>query len=537
MVTENGKLLSMKKIKKRVWVISLFLVLLGSLLFNLIFVSDIPITQPNVNHKEVNSLELTKDTLNDHLNNRLAIIEQGRLVVKENRSDSLSNLIEIYFERFKSNSKSPLTPIIFLAGGPGSASSNIGRTEYFFLFKELSNYADVILLDQRGVGNSIPNLSCRNSLDTPTDITKNIQEEILIDLIKKCKECADEFIDMGIELQAYNSYESVLDIEDLRLALDYDTISLYGYSYGTELAQLYIKNFEENVDKAILAGPMAPDHGLKLPLEVQGQFEKMDSLIKLDKKLSKYIPDFMQLVKDTHEDLNANPRFVQVPLQDAFDQDNASERFLGDLVSKVRPTWNMTLTHDHLQMIISDQIGKDQWLRDFPSFYYQIGQDSCRDVGNQLRNFRRRRLPNALFFTANAATGYTNERLSLSKDQEKGSVFSHFGISYGRYPEVYAAFGVEKIKELNAAVSASTKTLLINGTLDGRTPPNFTEDVAKRFPNHTRIIVENAGHNSLIDNAIMKQMITFIKNDSLDKQIKIHRKVEFKPPVNSRLYF
>ncbi|WP_298902560.1 alpha/beta fold hydrolase [uncultured Psychroserpens sp.] len=522
------------KIKKRIWVLLIVLGLGGYLLYNVIFVSDIPITEPNVNHKDINTLEITKDTLHDYLNNRLAVIEQGKLVVLEDQLDSISNHIELYFERFKCTSESPLTPIVFLAGGPGSASTSIGRSEYFYLFRALSKYADVILLDQRGVGNSIPNLSCRNSLDTPTEITHNVQQQILKDLVAKCKECANEFLDLGIDLSAYNSYQSVLDIENLRQALGYRKISLYGYSYGTELAQLYIKYFQENVDKVILAGPLGPDHGLKLPLEVQGQFEKMDSLIKIDKKLSKYIPDFMQLVKSTHSGLQAQPKFIQVPLQDAFDQDDTSERFLGDIISKVRPTWDMTLTDEHLQMMVSDQIGKDQWIKDFPSFYYQISQDNCRDVGNLLRNFRRRRLPNALFFTANAASGYTDERWEMAKKHEQSSVFSHFGISYGRFPEVYNAFGVKKINNLNTPVSAPTKTLLIGGTLDGRTPPNQVEDMIKRFPNYNRIIVENAGHNGLLDNDIMNTIVAFIKEDSLKKQVVIHRKLEFKSPVPYR---
>ena len=522
------------KIKKRVWVLLIVLGLGGYFLYNVVFVSDIPITEPNVNHKKVNALKITKDTLHDYLNNRLAIIEQGRLVVLEDQLDTLSNHIELYFERFKCTSENPLNPIVFLAGGPGSASTDVGRSEYFFLFRELSKYADVILLDQRGVGNSIPNLACRNSLDTPTEITSNIQEEILKDLVAKCKECANDFTEMGINLSAYNSYQSVLDIESLRRALGYEKLSLYGYSYGTELTQLYIKYFEDSVDKAILVGPLGPDHGVKLPLEVQGQFEQMDSLIRLDKKLSKYVPDFMQLVRATHDSLQVQPEFVQVPLQDAFDQDDASERFLGDVISKVKPTWDMILTDDHFQMVVSDQIGKDQWIENFPRFYYQMSQDNYREVGNLLRNFRRRRLPNALFFTANAASGYSVERWEMAKEQAETSVFSHFGISYGRYPEVYKAFGVEKIKSLNNPVSANTKTLIIGGTLDGRTPPSFVEDIVKRFPNNNRIIVQNAGHNGLLDNDIMKTIIAFIKEDSLKKQHVLHRKIEFKSPVPYR---
>ena len=71
---------------------------------------------------------------------------------------------------------------------------------------------------------------------------------------------------------------------------------------------------------------------------------------------------------------------------------------------------------------------------------------------------------------------------------------------------------------------------MINGTLDGRTPPKYTKDIIDRFPNHNRIIVENAGHNDLLDNKIMTGIISFVM-DSLTSNIIIHRDIKFSPPV------
>ncbi len=104
-----------------------------------------------------------------------------------------------------------------------------------------------------------------------------------------------------------------MDIEAVRKALGYDKITLYGYSYGTELAQLYIKYFEKSVHKAILAGALGPDHGLKLPNDVQAQYQKMDALIKQDKKLSTYIPGFLDLIQNTHNSIKNNPVDVKIP--------------------------------------------------------------------------------------------------------------------------------------------------------------------------------------------------------------------------------
>ena len=524
-----------KKLSKRKRIIyligGLILVLGGTAMYMVVFVSDIPKTQPNVNYKALNNLEISKDTLHDHLNNDLGVIETGRLVVKEGREGTNSNFIELYFERFKTTATEPLPPIFFLAGGPGSSSTRVGKTPYFFLFKELSKYADVVLLDQRGIGKSIPNLECRNSLDLPVDITENVQEEIMKDLLDKSKECANEFADMGINLGAYNSYESALDIDAVRKALGYSEITLYGYSYGTELAQVYIKYFESNVHKAILAGSLAPDHGLKLPSDVQSQYVKMDSVIRQDKKLSKYIPSFLDLIESTHDSIKNAPVNVKIPIKDAFGENpSGAENTLANVISIFRPTINMTLTETHLQMMVSDKVGQDNAMERLPSLYYKMSQGNYREIGNNLRNFKRRRLPNALFFTVNGASRYTDELWDKSLEQEKSTIFSHFGISYGRYPEVYAAFKTSKIDGLSAPVYGNTEILFINGELDGRTPLRLTDSIANRFPNNKRITIQNTGHDRLLNNQVMAGIIEFL-NDSLTKDIRIKRTITFKPPV------
>ena len=516
--------------RKKIWIPAIILAGLLIYLYNLVFVSDIAFTEPNVNDKKVDSLAIGSTILSNKWADTMTV-DSGRLVIKETRSDANSNHIEVSFIRIKSTAEKPLSPIFFLAGGPGSSSTSVATTNYFYLFKELSKYSDIVLMDQRGTGGSIPNLDCRNFLETPKEITTNVQRQILNDLVRKCKECADEFWGMGINLNAYNSAESAKDIDDLRNALGYNKISLYGYSYGTELAQIYIKKFRNRVDKAILAGSLAPDHGLKLPSEADYQFQKMDSLIKLDPKLVKYVPDFARMIKSVHRELQKDPKFIQVKVQDALDDDASFvEKRLVNLVSTVNPHFEMFLTQDHIQMMVADNIGLDRWISKFPSFYYRMSQGEYDEVGLMLRNFSRRRLPNAIFFTVNAASGYSEERWQMSQSQSDTSLVSHFGLSYGRYPEVYNAFGVEEINDMNDPVLGDTKVLFIGGSLDGRTPPNLTDVLTRRFPNHYRIMVHNAGHNNLLNEDIKDEIILFLQ-DSLKANINTQVKLEFDNPV------
>src|SRR5688500_417789 len=90
--------------------------------------------------------------------------ERGHLMVRENRKKPNSNLIELVFVRFKSIADKPGYPTVYLDGGPGSSATNIANVpEYMRAFQKLREVGDVILLDQRGVGRSKPNLTHRAS--------------------------------------------------------------------------------------------------------------------------------------------------------------------------------------------------------------------------------------------------------------------------------------------------------------------------------------------------------------------------------------
>src|SRR5262245_56108841 len=100
--------------------------------------------------------------------------ELGRLFVRENRSNPKSNLIQLAFVRLKSTAQQPGYPVVYLDGGPGSSAINIARApEYMRAFTKLREVGDVILLDQRGIGRSKPNLSRLAAEPLPVDVFAN----------------------------------------------------------------------------------------------------------------------------------------------------------------------------------------------------------------------------------------------------------------------------------------------------------------------------------------------------------------------------
>jgi pimeloyl-ACP methyl ester carboxylesterase len=518
--------------RKRILIPLIFLVLiLGFYTYARIQLgTNIPKTKPNVNHQRLGDLSLANEILTNRWGDTMQV-EGGRLTVAEQRSKTDGNLVEIAFQRIQTQHSNPLPPIVFLAGGPGSPGTGVGQSIYFYLFQKLSEYADIILIDQRGTGSSIPNLRCRNSAALPTDITENVKTEILKSLKEKCKECAEEFLNMGIHLPSYNSKESADDIEDIRKALGYDEITLYGYSYGTSLAQEYIRSYEKYVSKAILAAPLTPDLSVKSPKLASKQFEYMDSLMKMDPRMTNYIPDFTEMVTEVHKRLKNQSEFIQIPLMDAVDEGDGRIGYaIFKGISMIKPHWELTLTDEHFQMMIASRIGQDLWITNLPALYYKISQGDYQDVGNWLRNFRRQEMPSALYFTVNGAINCTEETWDSYITESDDAILSHFGLSFGRYKELFDAFEVVPLYGQNHPVSGETPMLLIGGLADGRTPPSNMDTLSQRFPDSRFIKVANTGHNNLMDEEIMEGIITFL-HDSLTQDILLNREVIFGSPV------
>ena len=153
--------------------------------------------------------------------------ERGHLMVRENRKNPNSNLIELVFVRLKSTGDKPGYPTVYLDGGPGSSATGIANVpDYMRAFHKLREVGDVILLDQRGVGRSKPNLSHLASASLPLDVFAD-REVALRTFKERAGAAADYFRSKGIDILAYNTIESAHDVDDLRKALGVEKLNLH----------------------------------------------------------------------------------------------------------------------------------------------------------------------------------------------------------------------------------------------------------------------------------------------------------------------
>ena len=144
-------------------------------------------------------------------------------------------------------------PIFVIAGGPGQGAISLA-SEVMPLFTRLNDSRDVVFLDQRGTGESAP-LDC----DDDTQPLQMLFEDALPErLVRKC------LAGLDADPRQYVTPVAMEDLDEVRAALGYDKINLWGGSYGTRAALEYVRRHDDHVRTVTLDG-VAPST-MKLPL-------------------------------------------------------------------------------------------------------------------------------------------------------------------------------------------------------------------------------------------------------------------------------
>lgn len=176
----------------------------------------------------------------------------GYLAVPENRADPRSIYVNLAVAIIHASGAQPRTdPILYLEGGPGGSA--LADPDYW-LESLLHTSRDIILLDQRGTGFSIPSLDCPE-----TDAYANEEDSGYDSVVEAATACRDRLTLDGVDLSQYNSANSAADVEDLRLALGIDKWNLYGVSYGTRLALTVMRDFPAGVRAVVLDSVYPPN--------------------------------------------------------------------------------------------------------------------------------------------------------------------------------------------------------------------------------------------------------------------------------------
>ena len=142
-------------------------------------------------------------------------------------------------------------PMFFLSGGPGDAPSFNAR---FFgrVFEGIRQTRDLVLVDLRGTGKSAA-LTCPE-LARPGNGGAYDQDMMNMAAIRACRARLEQRAD----LRFYTTELAVDDLEEVRQAMGYAQINLYGTSYGSRVAQVYMRRHPSSLRAVTMKGIVPP---------------------------------------------------------------------------------------------------------------------------------------------------------------------------------------------------------------------------------------------------------------------------------------
>ncbi len=168
------------------------------------------------------------------------------LAVPLDPASAEGDLFDLFVARIPSRVANALPdPLLLITGGPGQSTVDF-YMQYRGVFAPVRRNRDLILVDQRGTGRSADGFQCETPADLDFQITR--QEGLVESLTADC------LAELEHDPAFFTTSVAVQDLEAVRRALGVEQWNIYGVSYGTRVAQHYLRRFPERVRSIILDG-------------------------------------------------------------------------------------------------------------------------------------------------------------------------------------------------------------------------------------------------------------------------------------------
>jgi len=188
-------------------------------------------------------------------------VDEGHLVVPIDYANPDAGTFTLYLARHRATGDR-VGSLLVNPGGPGGGGSDFAIYADQVYEQPLLDAFDIIGWDPRGTGLSTPAIDCIDDYDhyfTGVDITPDDQAE-RDEIVDLSKDFTDQCVQKNPDiLEFVGTNNSARDMDSIRKALGEDTISYFGFSYGSELGATWATLFPDTVRAAVLDGAVDPN--------------------------------------------------------------------------------------------------------------------------------------------------------------------------------------------------------------------------------------------------------------------------------------
>ncbi|HWX32338.1 MAG TPA: alpha/beta hydrolase [Steroidobacteraceae bacterium] len=411
----------------------------------------------------------------------------GVLKVPEDRTQPGGAAIELSVAVVPAlNRRAAAAPLFVLAGGPGQGATAM-YASHAAAFARVNRNHDIVLIDQRGTGKSAP-LTC----DYPDDWLA--LSDALPVLREATLACLHRY---GDRVRFYTSSAAVADLEAARNALGLPVIDLYGVSYGTRMAQLYMRRYPEAVHAVILDGVTFPEQaiGPATPLDAERALDLIVSRCEHSRDCAAAFPVLGQELEGLRRMFGPQKSMITLddpnsalPLKIEFNRGmlNAALRFLS--YSANQASLLPTLIHRAAQGALAPLAAQTVM--------------TARQVGDQIASGMQMSVicsEDVPFF---AAAGI--DRAALARTYQGVDQLDAFVEICKLWPRGPVD------ADLHSPLHSEIPTLLLSGEADPVTPPDNAERAARGLTRHRHLILSGEGHGQVATACVPKLMAQFL---------------------------
>lgn len=409
----------------------------------------------------------------------------GTLNVPEDRANPNGRQIALNIALIPAiKHKAAPDPLFMLAGGPGQAAVTTFPAIVLAL-SSIHESRDIVLVDQRGTGKSNP-LQC---LDPEKD--ENLTDEQTVERLQTCP------AQLKADPRFYTTEIAMQDLDAVRAALGYESINLYGASYGTRAELTYLRMFPNRVRTITIDAVVDPGFVLFLDAASDGQ-KSLDFFFTrctADRACHDTFPNLKSEFDALLKRLDATPTTITIP----------------------HPVTNqpltLTVTRSMLTRMIFNTLYSPDLVATLPLNIHLAYAD-----GNYLPLISQAYLLDAGLndgmFYAVACT--EDAPLITDAEAEKRSQGSVFGNSTLDFVKICSGWPRGSVSAaFRDPVKSNVPVLIFSGEADPITPPWHAEKVAAALSNSLHLIFKGMGHSNLSSRCTTNLLKDFIESASV----------------------
>ena len=363
-------------------------------------------------------------------------------------------------------------PIFVFAGGPGQAAVDLAR-ESLAILGGLNAKRDIVLVDQRGTGKS-NGLGCKfGDIDTPEMIDPIRREHLSRKLLLECRDALSPRADLTL----YTTTIAMADIDELRAALGYEKINLWGGSYGTRAALEYLRRYPGQVRSVVLDGVAPPSLAMPVTFarDAGAAYDKMLAACAGETPCAKRFPQLKRQVDELLAGLDKQPRRISMP----------------DALTGIPR--EVAVTKDNLLMALFSILYVPELVALLPESLVQAKRGDYAPLfamASAFGDFAEEKIFAGMRFSVVCAEDVPRIGTGSGAGEAPfGGLFvREFSKACNDWPRGTMA------KDFDQPVRSDKPVLILSGGIDPVTPPAFGDEVKKTLPNSLHLTAPNIGH-------------------------------------------